>query len=229
MLISDVILHNAGGSLAWLLTRQLTMVAPWRLMVQVVLLPLSMGTTGTWHAILVTPTPAAHWSSVAAAADCFYYVRLECHLVARRDTSSHPDKDPGPGPDAPHSTHTFIVSHTQTYLIMPLSVLIPCRRHFRAPKFYFFKFGVLEGFVMCHPSKLARHAALFWAGARSHVTWPGQGGNDCCCARHQRRLWTLCGVITHGDTATVAWDHVDTVTSHQTHGHQIMTITSHLF
>ena len=98
---------------------------PWRLMVQVVLLPLSMGTTGTWHAILVTPTPAAHWSSVAAAADCFYYVRLECHLVARRDTSSHPDKDPGPGPDAPHSTHTFIVSHTQTCLIMPLSFLIP--------------------------------------------------------------------------------------------------------
>ena len=126
---------QCGREPAWLLTRQLTMVAPWRLMVQVVLLPLSMGTTGTWHAILVTPTPAAHWSSVAAAADCFYYVRLECHLVARRDTSSHPDKDPGPGPDAPHSTHTFIVSHTQTYLIMPLSVLIPCRRHFRAPKF----------------------------------------------------------------------------------------------
>ena len=110
---------------SWLLTLQLTMVAPCRLMVQVVLLPLSMGTTGTWHAILVTPTPAAHWSSVAAAADCFYYVRLECHLVARRDTSSHPDKDPGPGPDAPHSTHTFIVSHTQTCLIMTLSFLIP--------------------------------------------------------------------------------------------------------
>lgn len=37
---------------AWLLTLQLTMVAPCRLMVQVVLLPLSMGTTGVWHAML---------------------------------------------------------------------------------------------------------------------------------------------------------------------------------
>ena len=40
-------------SLSWLLTLQETMVAPWRLMVQVVLFPLSMGTTGTWHAIFV--------------------------------------------------------------------------------------------------------------------------------------------------------------------------------
>ena len=40
-------------SRSWLLTLQDTMVAPWRLMVQVVLLPLSMGTTGTWHAIFV--------------------------------------------------------------------------------------------------------------------------------------------------------------------------------
>ena len=41
-------------SRSWLLTLQETMVAPWRLMVQVVLFPLSMGTTGTWwHAIFV--------------------------------------------------------------------------------------------------------------------------------------------------------------------------------
>ena len=41
-------------SRSWLLTLQDTMVAPWRLMVQVVLFPLSMGTTGTWwHAIFV--------------------------------------------------------------------------------------------------------------------------------------------------------------------------------
>ena len=41
--------------LTWLFTLQETMVAPCRLMVQVVLLPLSMGTTGTEAAIFVIP------------------------------------------------------------------------------------------------------------------------------------------------------------------------------
>ena len=47
--------------LAWLLTLQDTMVAPCRLMVQVVLLPLSMGTTGTWPAIFVIPPFQKHF------------------------------------------------------------------------------------------------------------------------------------------------------------------------
>ena len=42
---------------SWLLTLQLTMVAPCRLMVQVVLLPLSMGTTGTWQAMISQFSP----------------------------------------------------------------------------------------------------------------------------------------------------------------------------
>ena len=41
--------------LTWLLTLQDTMVAPCRLMVQVVLFPRSIGTTGTWAAIFVVP------------------------------------------------------------------------------------------------------------------------------------------------------------------------------
>ena len=50
-----------GEKLAWLLTLQDTIVAPCRLMVQVVLLPLSMGTTGTWPAIFVIPPFQNHF------------------------------------------------------------------------------------------------------------------------------------------------------------------------
>ena len=48
-------------NLTWLFTLHDTMVAPCRLMVQVVLLPLSMGTTGTWPAIFVIPPFQKHF------------------------------------------------------------------------------------------------------------------------------------------------------------------------
>ena len=47
--------QKAAQTITWLFTLQETMVAPCKLMVQVVLLPLSIGTTGTEAAIFVIP------------------------------------------------------------------------------------------------------------------------------------------------------------------------------
>ena len=83
----------------WLLTRQETMVAPCRLMVQVVLLPRSMGTTGTWLDIAVRSSSGGGAAQFTGARLVFL-LHTVCSLGGTPvATSSGQTRELAPSPD----------------------------------------------------------------------------------------------------------------------------------